>query len=115
VPKSNHPTRSRRSFLTLAAAAGSAALVGLRPGAASAQANPAAHVSVNDPLAKSLGYAEDGTKVDKAKFPTYKAGQKCGNCRFYQGAAGQPSGPCQIFGNMQVNANGWCISFNAKT
>jgi hypothetical protein len=113
VSSSNHPDRSRRSFLTLAAATGSASLLGLRPGLAPAQA--AEHVSVTDPLAVSLGYVEDATKVDQKKFATYKPGQKCSGCRFYQGTAGQAYGPCQIFANKAVNANGWCVSFNAKT
>jgi hypothetical protein len=113
VSSSNHPDRSRRSFLTLVAASGSASLLGLRPGLAPAQALE--HVSTTDPLAVSLGYTEDATKVDPKKFATYKAGQKCSGCRFYQGTAGQAFGPCQIFGNKGVAANGWCLSFNAKT
>jgi hypothetical protein len=111
VPNSNYSDRSRRSFLTLVATAASATFLGLRPGSASA----ADRVSPTDVLAQSLGYTEDGTKVDKSKFPTYKAGQKCGNCRFFTGTAGQPYGPCQIFAGKEVNTNGWCVSFNAKT
>jgi hypothetical protein len=70
---------------------------------------------VSDPLAQALGYIEDASKIDKSKFATYKPGQKCSGCRFYQGTAGEQYGPCQIFGGKAVNTNGWCISFNAKT
>ena len=54
------------------------------------------------------------TQMDKAKFATYKPGQKCENCRFFQGTAGQQYGPCQIFVGKSVNANGWCASYSAK-
>jgi hypothetical protein len=72
-------------------------------------------VAVTDTLAVSLGYTEDATKVDKAKYPNFKAGQKCSGCRFFQGTAGQAYGPCQIFVPKDVNANGWCLSFQPKT
>lgn len=111
MPNSNHPDRSRRSFLALVAAAAPATLLALRPGSAAA----ADHVSPSDPLAQSLGYTEDNTKVDKSKFPTYKPGQHCSVCRFYTGTPGKPFGPCQIFAGKLVNSDGWCVSFNAKT
>lgn len=113
MSSSNHPDRSRRGFLTFVAAAGSASVFGLRPALAPAQAGN--HVSVSDPLAQSLGYVEDATKVDTKKYANYKPGQKCERCRFYTGAPGKTYGPCQIFGNKEVNANGWCLSFNAKS
>ncbi len=79
-------------------------------GAASAQ-----HVSESDPLAQSLGYKEDASKVDKAKFPTYKPGDTCAKCRFFQGTADKAFGPCQIFSGKLVSSKGWCASYNAKT
>jgi hypothetical protein len=103
----------------LGSALGLIGLQGLRPlhaqspsgqGAASGQ-----RVSETEPLAQSLGYKEDASKVDKAKFPTYKPGETCAKCRFYQGTTGQAYGPCQIFSGKLVNSNGWCASFNAKT
>jgi hypothetical protein len=75
----------------------------------------AERVAVTDQLAQSLGYVEDATKVDKAKFATYKAGQKCSGCRFFTGGPNDATGPCQIFSNKLVTAGGWCLSFNAKT
>lgn len=111
----NNPDPSRRSFLTTAAVAASAALVGLRPRSAAAADLP--HLSESDPLAKSLGYQSDATKVDQSKFPTYKAGEHCGLCRFFQGTPGQSSGyaACQIFAGYSVDAGGWCASFNARS
>lgn len=113
LPK--NPDHSRRSFLTTAAVAASAAIVGLKPPAARAADLP--HLSSSDPLAKSLGYQESAASVDKSKFPTYKAGEHCGVCRFFQGASGATTGygACQIFAGYSVNAGGWCASFNAKS
>jgi hypothetical protein len=116
--RKNNPDPSRRSFLATAAVAASAAIVGgLRPRSANAAGENLPHLSESDPLAKSLGYQADGTKVDKSKFPTYKAGERCAECRFYQGTAGQKSGygGCQIFAGYSVNADGWCASFNARS
>ena len=65
-------------------------------------------------LAKALGYTENSSKVDKAKFPTYMPGQGCDTCRFFQGKSGQAFGPCQIFMGKEVNINGWCASYAKK-
>ncbi|MGH8319823.1 MAG: high-potential iron-sulfur protein [Steroidobacteraceae bacterium] len=115
LPK-NNPDPSRRSFLASAAVAASAALVGMRPRSAAA-AGSLPHLSESDPLAKSLGYQSSASKVDKSKFPTYKAGEHCGLCRFFQGTPGQSSGyaGCQIFAGYSVDAGGWCASFNARS
>ena len=53
----------------------------------------AAKVTEADPTAQALGYKEDATKVDKAKYAKYAAGQDCGNCSFYQGKAADPGVP----------------------
>lgn len=113
----NSPDSSRRSFLATAAVAASAALVGLKPPAARAAGENLPHLSESDPLAKSLGYQSNAKSVDKSKFPTYKAGERCGECRFFQGTPGQSSGygGCQIFAGYSVNADGWCASFNARS
>ena len=113
----NNPDSSRRAFLaTAAVAAASVAVVGFKPRRATAAA-ALPHLSESDPLAKSLGYEANAKKVDKAKFPTYKPGQRCGDCRFFKGTAGQKSGyaGCQIFAGYSVDADGWCASFNARS
>jgi len=105
---------SRRSFMTLVGAAGAAAIVGLRPGFATAQAAALPHLADSDPTAKALGYIEDASKVDKSKFPSYKAGAHCATCNFFQGKSADTYGPCQIFPGKAVNANGWCASHSPK-
>ena len=88
VSKKN-PESSRRSFLATAAVAASAALVGLKPHTARAAGENLPHLSESDPLAKSLGYQMSAANVDKSKFPTYKAGDRCAECRFFQGTPGE--------------------------
>jgi hypothetical protein len=100
-------TLSRRSFVLTSAAL--AAGVSLNDGAfAQVKLDP------SDPLAKSLGYVADATKVDKAKFPAYQAGQDCAACQLYQGKPGDASGPCPIYSGKIVSSTGWCGSFVKK-
>ncbi len=74
----------------------------------------AAKVSESDPTAQALGYKEDATKVDKAKYPKYAAGQDCGNCSFYQGKATDAYAGCPMFAGKQVASKGWCSAYNKK-
>lgn len=97
---------SRRSFLQVVPAAG-AALLGPRLAFA-------ADLDPKDPQAAALGYVTDATKVDKAKFPKYAAGQDCASCQLYQGKPGEASGPCPLFAGKNVAAKGWCSAFVKK-
>ena len=113
----NRTDPSRRAFLATAAVAASVAVVGLRPRTASAAGENLPHLSESDPLAKSLGYVANASKVDHKKYPTFKAGDRCGGCRFFLGKPDQKSGyaGCQIYAGYSVDANGWCASFNARS
>lgn len=71
-------------------------------------------VSESDPTAQALGYKADATKVDKAKYAKYAAGEDCGNCQFYQGKPGDAFAPCPMFGGKQVSGKGWCSAYNKK-
>ncbi|HEY6281478.1 MAG TPA: high-potential iron-sulfur protein [Burkholderiales bacterium] len=102
----------RRDFLkfgTLAVASVAIGTHALKSAAAGGQV-----VDENDPTAQSLGYKNDATKADKAKFPKYAAGQACANCQLFQGKPGDESGPCPIFPGKVVNAKGWCSAYIKK-
>ncbi|RZF31177.1 MULTISPECIES: high-potential iron-sulfur protein [unclassified Paraburkholderia] len=71
-------------------------------------------VSETDPTAVALGYKADASKVDKAKFTKFAAGQECSNCSFFQGKAGDAYGGCPMFAGKQVAATGWCSAYNKK-
>src|SRR5438105_4999263 len=106
--KQNRISIGRRDFLK----AGSLAVVSAAlAGKAAAQA---ARVDEKDAQALSLGYRRDATKVDKAKFEKYAAGQACANCTFYQGKPTDAWGSCAIFANKQVAAKGWCSAYVKK-
>jgi hypothetical protein len=62
----------------------------------------------NDPVAKSLGFVNDSTKVDAAANPTHNATQKCGTCAQFGGKAGDARGPCNVFVGHTVPVGGWC-------
>lgn len=114
---SNRHDPSRRTFLATAAVVASAAAIGLRPRSASAAGASLPHLTEqNNHLAKSFGYKQNAKNVDRAKFSTYKPGERCGLCRFFKGKPGQASGyaGCQIYPGYSVNAQGWCASFNAR-
>jgi High potential iron-sulfur protein len=99
---------SRRQFISSLPLAGSVLLV------SRARAQAAGPLDPKDPQATALGYVEDGSKADKAKFPKYEASQNCANCQLYQGAAGAANGACPIFQNKLVNAKGWCSTWVKK-
>jgi High potential iron-sulfur protein len=73
-----------------------------------------AMVKETDPQAVTLSYKADATKVDKAKFPKYAAGQNCANCILYQGKPGDAAGVCPLFAGRQVSAKGWCMTWAKK-
>ncbi|RZI97472.1 MAG: iron permease [Variovorax sp.] len=99
---------SRRAFVMGVVAAGPVF-------AASQVAAQAAAVSETDPQAVALGFKNDTTKVDKAKFPKHEATQVCSGCALYQGKAADANGPCALFSMKTVPAKGWCSSWVKKT
>ena len=99
---------SRRNFIRLAALSGTAFSV------AGVFAADAPVLDEKDPQAVALGYVADATKVAKAKYPNYAAGQVCSNCQFYQGKPGAALGPCPLYGGKQVAAKGWCSAYAKK-
>ncbi|HET8942586.1 MAG TPA: high-potential iron-sulfur protein [Rudaea sp.] len=103
----------RRRFFALAGTAvGTAAALSVLPRYVHAEELP--HLSVDtDATAKALGYVEDATKVDKAKYATYKVGEDCSNCNFYQGGP-TGYGPCQLYPGKSVHAKGWCSGYAKK-
>lgn len=80
----------------------------------SASADSLTALDSNDPMAKSLGFVTDATKVNAGANPTYKAGQKCGTCAQYQGGSAATGG-CNIFAGHSVPAGGWCKVWAAKS
>lgn len=72
------------------------------------------HLTDANPSAASLGYTEDSSSVDPARFPKHSAQQRCANCKFFQATAGQQYGPCMLYPGNAVNMNGWCGGYVAK-
>ncbi len=97
---------SRRTFIRLIPAASAGLLAG--------NAWSQAMVDEKDTMAMSLGYVADASKVDKAKYPKYAAGQSCKGCALFQGKDGAASGTCGVFAGKQVSSKGWCSAFNKK-
>jgi hypothetical protein len=110
----NSKIHPRRQFLKLAGtAAGFGTMAVAFPLWALADDLP--HLPESDPTAVALGYKEDATKVDVAKYPTFKAGQVCSNCKFFTGTDKTPWAGCQLFPGKEVATKGWCSGYNAKT
>jgi hypothetical protein len=61
-----------------------------------------------DPMAVTLGFCNDSTKVDAAANPPYAAEQKCANCQQFQGKPRDGRGGCVLFPGKSVPAAGWC-------
>lgn len=102
---------SRRTFLITSVGVASTFALGSR----AAFAADAPKVEESDPTAQALGYKDDASKVDKAKFAKYAAGQDCGNCSFYQGKATDAYAGCPMFAGKQVSSKGWCSAYNKKS
>lgn len=73
-----------------------------------AQAASLTPLEESDPLAKSLSFVKDASKVNASANPTYKSTQKCGNCAQFQGKPGDATAPCTIFAGHTVPQGGWC-------
>lgn len=102
----------RRDFLKIGSLAIASIAIAAGVGKSVRAAEP--HVDEKDAAAQSLGYKHDASKVDKAKFAKYKAGEACANCQLYQGKAGEAWGPCPIFSGRAVSAKGWCSAYVKK-
>jgi hypothetical protein len=100
---------NRRSFLgVVLMGAAAAAATTMNRQVANAQAVP---LTESDPIAQALGYKEDATKVDKAKFPKYVAGETCAGCQLFQGKPTDATAPCAAFGGKLVSGKGWCSAW----
>jgi len=96
----------RRSFLLRLIGISGVALLACSKAWAQVLLNP------SEQLAKILGYAEDATKVDSKKWPTWKSGNICGNCNLFK-AAGSDRGSCTLFPGKLVKTKGWCSTWLA--
>ena len=71
-------------------------------------------VQETESQAAALGYKNDATKVDKAKYPKYADGQNCANCALYQGKPTDAAAPCPLFAGKHVSAKAWCSAWAKK-
>ena len=101
---------NRRTFF-IQSAGGVGLLAGL---SLSNTASAQTALAETDAQAIALGYKVDATKVDKAKFPKYTAGQLCNNCALYQGKPADATGGCPLFAGKVVAGKGWCSAWVKK-
>ena len=60
-------------------------------------------------MGKMQAYVTDATKSKEA---THKAGQNCGNCKFYNKAKADGGyAPCAMMANNYVTSCGWCKAY----
>jgi hypothetical protein len=63
-------------------------------------------------MAKSLEYVTDSSTSKNAK---HKAGQNCGNCKYYNEKKAEGGyAPCTMMGMKYVTSCGWCKSYLVK-
>jgi high potential iron-sulfur protein len=96
----------RRDFLKCALAS---AVVIPALGAADARAAGLPLLDPTDPVAQSIGFVPDASKV--AANATFKPGQHCGVCMQYQGKPSDATAGCGIFAGHSVPSRGWCSAF----
>jgi hypothetical protein len=79
--------------------------------AADARAAGLTLLDPTDPVAQSLGFVPDASKVTANANPTFKPGQHCGVCMQYQGKPSAATAGCGIFADHSVPSGGWCRAF----
>lgn len=94
------------------------ALSACNDGGSDTPPNGEAPAKEDEAVAASLGYRQDATKVDVAKFPK-RAGaegekQFCKNCQFFTAKGDSGWGTCQIIRTGDVKATGWCNTWALK-
>jgi hypothetical protein len=101
---------ARRQILktTLLGVAGIAALR-----ANTSHADGLAKLSRNDATATGLDYHADAKLVDSKDYPEYEASQSCATC-IQLLASGDQHG-CKLMPGKEVNLNGWCKVWAAKS
>jgi High potential iron-sulfur protein len=104
---------TRRNFI-LKLAVSAAAPLALASRVCGQAPPPPAKLEETDPMAMALGYKEDSTKADGAKYPNHKPEQICSGCVLYQGKPGEANGPCGAVGGKIVMAAGWCSIYAKK-
>lgn len=114
----NEKDLNRRSFFKMAVAAAAVVPFALNTKAASANGCPAAPpagkqvAKVGEGMAKGLEYVDVAANSKNAK---YKAGNNCGNCKYYNDKKAEGGyAPCTMMGMKFVTNCGWCKSYLAK-
>lgn len=109
---------TRRSFFKMAVAAAAVtpfALNAVKSLAAECPKAPPAGKALGSPtegMGKSLEYVLD---ANTSKNPKYKAGDSCGNCKFFNQAKVEGGyAPCTMMGMKYVTNCGWCKSYSKK-
>lgn len=97
---------SRRQLLQAAALVSPAALAGCATIAGTGEQR----LRAEDPVARSLLYVPDTTKVPTGNplAARHEPTQRCAGCIHLRGNAGDTWRPCPVFPARLVNANGWC-------
>jgi hypothetical protein len=102
----------RRDFLKYALAS---AVVIPALGASEASAADMPLLDPTDPVAQSLGFVPDASKVETSADPTFKPGQHCGVCMQYQGKSSDATAGCGIYAGHSVPSRGWCRAFAQRS
>ena len=82
--------------------------VGLLGEGSRAAASELQPLDPRDPMAVTLGFIDDATKVDVKTNSSYVRGQTCANCEQFQGPRDAARGGCVLFAGKSVPAAGWC-------
>lgn len=106
-----HRTIVRREFLKCALA--SAVVIPVLR-AAGARATDLPPLDPTDPVAQSLGFVPDASRVAADANPSFKPGQHCGVCAQYQGKSSDTAAGCGIYAGHSVPSRGWCRAFSQR-
>lgn len=100
----------RRSLLQCALL-GSAGYAALKMSIADAEA--LLKIAPNDATARGLDYHADAKGVDVSDYPDYEPAQSCATCAHLIDSGDQHG--CKLMPGKEVNLNGWCKVWTAKS
>lgn len=70
-------------------------------------------VASNDVTAKGLDYHANAASVDNTDYPEYDASQRCATCIHIVDNGAQHG--CKLMPGREINVNGWCKVWTAKS
>jgi hypothetical protein len=72
-------------------------------------------LDLTDPIAQSLDFVMDASKLVVSTSSSFKPGQHCGLCMQFQGKPSDARAGCSVYAGRSVPSTGWCRAFAQRS